>query len=150
MTKPDHSLVQLCYVSVPSNSLTLADVDDILHSARHNNLRHGITGVLSFGNGYFLQILEGAHSAVESTYETICLDPRHSHVKRVQLIGISQRNFDGWAMSYIPKPMLFRMLTAAGVDVVWPDGAEELEDIAATHYPTLVQVLAGEPSRAAV
>jgi hypothetical protein len=150
MTKLDQSLVQLCYVSVPSNSLTLADVDDILHSARHNNLRQGITGVLSFGNGYFLQILEGSRSAVEHAYETICLDPRHTHVRKIGVVAINQRSFDGWAMSYIPKPMLFRMLTAAGVDIVWPDAAEELEDIAKAHYHTLVQVLAGEPSRAAV
>ena len=150
MTKLDSSLVQLCYVSVPAHSLTLADVDDILHSARHNNLRHGITGVLSFGNGYFLQILEGSRSAVEAAYEKICLDPRHSHVKQVNITSVDQRSFDGWAMSYIPKPMLFRMLTVAGVDIVWPDAAEELEEIAQNHYSTLVQVLAGEPARAAV
>ena len=73
-------LIELLYCSVSvAPFITNVDLDHILVSARRRNLEAGITGMLLYYRGEFVQILEGRKKSVENVYEKfICPDPRHT------------------------------------------------------------------------
>ena len=62
----DSTLIQLVYVS----SLTLGSrlntsiFEEVERHARDYNQQHGITGILCYGNGQFLQCIEGEKAHV--------------------------------------------------------------------------------------
>ena len=54
----------------------------ILRQSKAANPLHGITGVLCYSEGIFLQVLEGGRSAVNRLYNRIVADARHREVCR--------------------------------------------------------------------
>ncbi|MDM9627643.1 BLUF domain-containing protein [Rhizobium sp. S152] len=76
------------------------EIDAILRVSRRNNAAGGVTGALMFDEGYFAQVLEGAQSAIEETFERIQMDPRHYDVQIVDFSPVSDRTFHHWAMTY--------------------------------------------------
>ena len=77
-----------------------ADISSILAVSRRNNARDGITGGLLFSDGCFAQVLEGPLDAVESTFERIQCDERHSDVTVLQSGPITARDFPDWSMAF--------------------------------------------------
>ena len=67
-------------------------------ASKANNPALGITGVLCFSEGIFLQVLEGGRSAVNRLYNRIAADPRHSEVELLCYEEIGERRFAGWSM----------------------------------------------------
>jgi len=96
----DTALVQLVYVS----SLTLVSrlsasiFDEVESHARNHNQQHGITGTLCYGNGHFLQCIEGEKADVFKLKERIFADGRHKDVKVLLLQTIQHRSFADWRM----------------------------------------------------
>lgn len=92
-------LYQLIYVSdlVGKDETQLAS---ILESAVRHNTEDGITGMLLYSGGNFLQVLEGPHDAVRSTYQRICRDPRHRNASILLEQEIPERHFPSWRMGY--------------------------------------------------
>lgn len=96
----DDALIQLVYVS----SLTLAGrlntsvFEQVEGSARAYNAKHGITGVLCYGNGQFLQCIEGKKSHVLALQQRIFADKRHKNIKILLLQEIDERSFIDWRM----------------------------------------------------
>ena len=72
----------------------------ILATARRNNERAGVTGMLLYNAGSFAQVLEGPLSAIERTFETIQQDPRHGDVMLLHSGSIEERSFGEWSMAY--------------------------------------------------
>jgi hypothetical protein len=72
----------------------------ILASARRYNAVNGITGMLLYFNGIFLQVLEGPQAEVRSTFDRILQDPRHFGVFKMDEIGVDQRCFSDWSMGF--------------------------------------------------
>jgi len=91
-------LVRLMYVSRASDSLNQNELVAILKKSRANNLEPGITGVLCFSAGIFLQVLEGGRSRVSALYNKIANDPRHHDVVLLSYEEVSERSFAGWSM----------------------------------------------------
>jgi hypothetical protein len=86
-----------------STSVTLLDDDqliDILNSARKNNLKHNVTGVLLYSEGVFIQVLEGNEADVDVIFSKIQADARHKNI--ITLIDglIEQRDFADWSMGF--------------------------------------------------
>jgi hypothetical protein len=100
----DSDLHALCYFSrnriMGPNGPDRAELAQILGSARHNNRQFGVTGALLFTEVYFAQILEGPLGPVETIFERIQCDLRHSDVTVLSFQPIAQRRFAGWAMAY--------------------------------------------------
>lgn len=94
-------LVRLLYVSRARADHTTQDIEDILHAARHHNLHNGITGILCYGGGIYLQAIEGGRSAVNRLYKQIIEDPRHHDVELLLYEEISERRFGGWTMGQV-------------------------------------------------
>lgn len=76
------------------------DLAAILQQSHHNNAKTGITGVLLYVRGSFIQVLEGEKAAVESLYRRIEQDHRHIDLDRVLDRPIARRLFSNWGMGY--------------------------------------------------
>ena len=93
-------LVRLLYASRAVDSSDDA-IASILSHSRHYNPASGITGILCYGGGIFLQAIEGGRSAVSELYGHIQKDPRHKDVVLLDFEEISERRFGGWTMGTV-------------------------------------------------
>jgi len=93
-------LYRLVYTSARTKKCTEQDIVQILQTARRNNAKLGITGMLIHTNTRFLQILEGAHDKVMNLYNTIEKDPRHIASRMRFCEKVDQRHFSEWNMAF--------------------------------------------------
>lgn len=101
-------LTRLVYTSTITKDFSAEDIEKILLTARENNTSNSVTGMLCFNSKYFLQCLEGGRSNVNKTYHKILNDKRHSDIIMLDYKEICMRDFDEWAMGYIPESKLTR------------------------------------------
>ena len=94
-------LVRLLYVSRSVHPESPEATESILERSRSHNLSHGITGVLCYGGGIYLQALEGGRAQVNDLYTHIVKDPRHKDVVLLHYEEISERRFGGWTMGQV-------------------------------------------------
>jgi hypothetical protein len=95
----DKQLIQLVY---RSRSLIEGDeYNKLMATCLRNNPSRGVTGVLVSHSGWFLQVLEGSATSVNSLFRVIENDPRHSDFLLLRLNGIPTRNFSDWSMASI-------------------------------------------------
>lgn len=96
----DNALVRLVYAS----SLTFksrfkpAIFQTVEQDARRYNQQNGITGTLCYGNGEFLQCLEGQKKVLLPLLQEIFDDTRHKEAKILIVQPIEQREFSNWGM----------------------------------------------------
>ncbi|MBZ0289658.1 MAG: BLUF domain-containing protein [Anaerolineae bacterium] len=95
-----NDLIHLIYASSATQKMSSDDLVAILKKAREKNHSLGVTGMLLFQGGNFLQVLEGDRAVVENLYETIRQDPRHYQVTRLISRGVQQREFEEWEMGF--------------------------------------------------
>ena len=93
-------LVRLLYASRAVDSSAPA-IEAILAQLAPHNTASGITGILCYGGGVFLQAIEGGRDAVSELYGHIQQDPRHKDVVLLHYEEISERRFGGWTMGQV-------------------------------------------------
>ena len=93
-------LVRLLYASRAMDPGT-ESIEAILAQSRLHNPECGITGILCYGGGIFLQAIEGGRMAVSQLYSHIQKDPRHKDVVLLHYEEISERRFGGWTMGQV-------------------------------------------------
>ena len=93
-------LVRLLYVSRAVDTTPVA-IEAILTQSRQHNPATGITGVLCYGGGIFLQAIEGGRSTVSELYGHIQRDARHKDVELLAFEEITERRFGGWTMGHV-------------------------------------------------
>lgn len=93
-------LVRLLYASRAVDSTPVA-IEDILSKSRQYNPTCGITGILCYGGGIFLQAIEGGREAVSELYGHIQGDSRHKDVVLLHYEEINERRFGGWTMGQV-------------------------------------------------
>lgn len=93
-------LVRLLYASRAVDTSAGA-IESILTQARQYNPTCGITGILCYGGGIFLQAIEGGRMAINQLYGHIQRDARHRDVVLLQYEEISERRFSGWTMGQV-------------------------------------------------
>jgi hypothetical protein len=94
-------LVRLLYVSRAVNPESPEATESILQVSRNHNLANGITGILCYGGGLYLQCIEGGRNAVNGLYNHITADPRHKDVVLLHYEEINERRFGGWTMGQV-------------------------------------------------
>ena len=94
-------LVRLLYASRAVTTLDADALGVILKQSKANNPLCGVTGVLCFSGGIFMQVLEGGRTVVNQLYNRIAGDPRHADVVLLSYEEISERRFAGWAMGQV-------------------------------------------------
>ena len=91
-------LVTLSYVSDAAEEFGILGLMQLVDKASRRNKALNVTGVLSFDNGRFGQILEGKPKDVEVIWELILKDPRHTNVVSLGMKKINVRRFANWSM----------------------------------------------------
>ncbi len=94
-------LVRLLYASRSADPGSSEVTESILAQSRSHNPAWGITGILCYGGGIFLQALEGGRTQVSDLYGHIQRDPRHKDVVLLHYEEISERHFGGWTMGQV-------------------------------------------------
>lgn len=89
------------YCSRAATGVDGEELSLLLRQCRSHNGEAGITGMLCFSEGLFIQVLEGGRSAVNQLYQRILADPRHHDVVLLVYDEISQRRFAGWTMGQV-------------------------------------------------
>ncbi len=90
----------LVYVSSAVRSFSTDDLRALLATSRKNNAELGITGMLLYKEGNFMQVLEGDERTVRALYEKIGVDPRHSGEITLQQGFVDERQFPDWSMGF--------------------------------------------------
>ena len=93
-------LVRLLYCSRAVDTGEVA-IQSILAQARQHNPVSGITGILCYGGGIFLQAIEGGRMQVSDLFGTIQADRRHKDVALLHYEEIQERRFGGWTMGTV-------------------------------------------------
>ncbi len=93
-------LVRLLYASRAIDPSEAA-IDAILSQSRQYNPSCGITGILCYGGGIFLQAIEGGRMPVSELYGHIQKDARHKDVVLLHYEEIAERRFGGWTMGQV-------------------------------------------------
>jgi hypothetical protein len=94
-------LVRLMYASRSSAEVNQVELQAILKKSKTNNPGLGVTGVLCFSGGIFLQVLEGGRLAVSQLYNRISNDKRHHDVALLSYEEIEERRFACWSMGQV-------------------------------------------------
>ncbi|MEI9893361.1 MAG: BLUF domain-containing protein [Chthoniobacter sp.] len=97
MTSALHSLV---YVSTAVRPFSPEDLAALLAQSRERNQQAGITGMLLYKSGCFLQAFEGGTVEVRRLQLRIAADPRHRNVTILQNGPIEVRDFSDWTMGF--------------------------------------------------
>jgi len=103
-------LVRLMYASRAVPAMDQEELMAILRKSKANNPARGITGVLCFSEGIFLQVLEGGRGAVNRLYNRIAADSRHKDCELLSYQEIGERRFAGWSMGQVNMARLNRAL----------------------------------------
>lgn len=91
----------MVYLSFASDGIDEMAIKDILNKARAKNSDKGISGMLLFKGGVFLQLLEGLKDDVRQLYKKIEVDGRHQNLKILIETDINEKRiFDSWTMAY--------------------------------------------------
>jgi len=94
-------LVRLLYASRLADTESSTATESILAQSRNHNPASGITGILCYGGGIFLQALEGGRQQVSALYGHIQKDVRHKDVELLHYEEIMERRFGGWTMGQV-------------------------------------------------
>ena len=134
------SIYQLVYISrITSTGLSSpSTLNDISETAIKRNRDDNITGILCYGNGYFLQCVEGSEQALTNLKNRLLVDDRHKELKILDFSEITERRFASWSLrsitlerwmtkdSYLKKMMPFKPYTWSGNE--WPHFLDVLQN----------------------
>ena len=94
-------ILRLVYVSAATELLDDAALATLLAESRARNAADGITGMLLYTDGSFIQVLEGRPAAVRASYARIRVDARHTRVTTVFEEESAGRDFAEWTMGFV-------------------------------------------------
>lgn len=101
MTSATSALHRVIYLSTAVGVLRADELDRIFLRSRAANGNAGITGLLLFLEGSFLQMLEGPVAGVSSLMQKIRRDRRHTGMIIVHSAPCTTRTFPDVALHYI-------------------------------------------------
>jgi len=92
---------RIVYLSKASYPMRRIDLRSINFISSTNNAKVGITGLLMYSAGNFMQALEGRSAVVGEVLERIRLDERHVKLRVLVDEQDQQRIFGSWAMGLL-------------------------------------------------
>lgn len=125
---------RIVYLSTATHLMSDRELMEVLRVSRDNNARDGVTGVLVYQGGNFIQVLEGDTAAVDTVYARVMKDPRHHSVLHMLDGEASERLFPDWSMAFRPaaslsdqlKQEIADFITRAPQEASSPDGRRAL------------------------
>jgi len=96
----EEDLKFLVYVSSAVRLFSHEELVELLRLSRINNARLGVTGMLLYDRGNFIQVMEGPGAKVDNLYEKIRADPRHKQVTMLLQGPLEKRQFKTFTMGF--------------------------------------------------
>mgnify|MGYP003662900358 FL=1 len=93
-------MLTIAYASKETWPMTKPELLLLLQQCRSLNAQHGITGLLVYECGYFIQVIEGEENKIEKLYSNIKNDRRNKNVTTLVHKEINNRAFEGWSMGF--------------------------------------------------
>jgi hypothetical protein len=93
-------MFSLTYASSAIEPFTHEQLRTLLQVSRANNDKVGVTGMLLYKGGNFLQVLEGEREAVLAVKARIDRDARHRGILLLLTSEHSGREFGNWSMAF--------------------------------------------------
>lgn len=93
-------IYQLVYVSSAVRLWTDKALAALLRTSRANNEAAGVTGMLLYQGGNFIQAIEGPEASVKALEARIQADPRHRGVIVLAEGFVPERHFPEWTMGF--------------------------------------------------
>jgi Sensors of blue-light using FAD len=93
-------MFHVIYASAASHLLTKAELQAMLQETRETNVQVGVTGMLLYKDGSFLQVLEGDEEPVMKLVSRIKADPRHKNFQMLVRGTSEHRLFPDWSMGF--------------------------------------------------
>ena len=90
----------LIYVSSAVRPFLPSELVDLLSKSRTYNTEVGITGMLLYKDGNFMQVIEGEEEAVLTLYAKIERDTRHKGLLTLLQGPLTERQFPDWSMGF--------------------------------------------------
>lgn len=94
-------LSHLLYISDAVGQMSGEELESIREVSARNNAEQGITGVLFYSAGHFVQLLEGDAEKIHKLFEKIAQDRRHERVRLLVLRPAEKRVFKDWNMGLL-------------------------------------------------
>ena len=113
---------QLIYTSRLNPGVSAADLLQISDTASSQNTAHDITGMMLCAGDLIVQILEGPKEQIDSLFDHIRKDLRHTDVRVMAAAKAKSREFEGQGMvlKFVPtgpRQDAFEALISATVSV---------------------------------
>ncbi|MFW8744797.1 BLUF domain-containing protein [Mesorhizobium japonicum] len=96
-------LFSVVYTSVATEPFDDDQLRALLEQSRTFNTEAGVTGMLLYRSGRFIQFLEGPERVVRGLVQRISADPRHGRVRVLLEDHVDRRQFADWSMGYQPS-----------------------------------------------
>lgn len=93
-------LISLTYLSSATVPYDEGDLRDLLTEVREKNVVLGVTGMLLYAGGSFIQTVEGEQPVVDGLFARIEADPRHRDVMMTLREEVGGRSFPDWSMGF--------------------------------------------------
>lgn len=93
-----HTIV---YASSAWNLVSEERLLRLLQKCRDNNAKFGVTGLLLYQDGSFMQAIEGDEVELRQLYANIHADSMHHHVLTLLDEPIEERAFPEWPMGFV-------------------------------------------------
>lgn len=97
-TGPGDWIGSVTYRSEATAAPSPGDLELLVANAKARNRSLGITGMLLYDGGHFLQTLEGPPDALDQVWASVQRDPRHCSIEVLSHHIVPARLFSGWDM----------------------------------------------------
>ena len=94
-------IFQVIYASTGRDLFTEKKLNTLLEESRSANLKIGITGLLAYKDGNFMQSLEGPKQKITELMLKIGQDTRHFGIIIMLKGFVERREFSNWSMAYL-------------------------------------------------
>ncbi len=141
MSSKDIDLFFVIYLSAAVTWFSAKELRDMLTTCRVNNELAGITGMLLYKDGNFMQVLEGDESVVRELLLCITRDLRHRGLVVIDSGHKPEREFGAWSMDFVDLSSNGAALPNAR-SASLPDGYSEFQ-----HTPLSDPAFVNNPER---
>lgn len=90
----------IVYVSTAKQKFNSGKLKELLKKSRVFNQKNGITGMLLYSDGDFIQALEGPKETVLTLFQKISKDERHGQIIKIKAGHWDNRKFSVWSMGF--------------------------------------------------
>ncbi|KXF81733.1 BLUF domain-containing protein [Enterovibrio coralii] len=94
------NLKQIVYISSAEHPFSDDELETMLGAIRQKNEAAGVTGMLLYKDGDFIQVIEGEEDILDPLFKSICQDNRHYGVVELMRKTIIERQFKDWSMGF--------------------------------------------------